>query len=46
MLRRVHRYSLVSDLCLRLHMSTLEHEKNEIKSVKTRLSPQKHLEER
>ena len=50
MLRRVHRYSLVSDLCLRVHMSTLEHEKNEIKckikSVKTRLSPQKHLEER
>ena len=36
MLRRVHRYFLVSDLCLRVYMSILEHEKNEIKSkIKT-----------
>jgi hypothetical protein len=31
MLRRGHRYFLVSDLCLRVHLSILEHDKNEIK---------------
>ena len=43
MLRLVHRCFLVSDLCLTVHMSILEHEENEIKSkiksAKTRLSP-------
>jgi len=36
MLRRVHTCFLVSDLCLRVHMSILEHEENEIKyKIKT-----------
>ena len=29
--RSGHRYFLVSDLCLRVHLSILEHDKNEIK---------------
>ena len=36
MFRRAHGYFLVSDLCLRVHMSILEHEENEIKyKIKT-----------
>ena len=36
MFRRAHGYFLVSDLCLRIHMSILEHEENEIKyKIKT-----------
>jgi len=41
MFRRAHGYFPVSDLCLRIHMSILEHEENEIKykikTPKTRL---------
>ncbi len=32
MLRRVHRYSLVSDLCLRVHMSIPEYNVNKTKT--------------
>jgi hypothetical protein len=36
MFRRARGYFLVSDLCLRIHMSILEHEENEIKyKIKT-----------